>query len=101
MIAANTIMFAIQAGVWLYGAGRRAYIADTRQRGLILPLIRGPELTILDAVSWYVDRTVDGGKFLDRPESAELKRLTDAFLEEAGNDEDKHRRNEAILDRYA
>ena len=101
MIAANTIMFAIQAGVWLYGAGRRAYIADTRQCGLILPLIRRPELTILDAVSWYVDRTVDGGKFLDRPESAELKRLTDAFLEEAGNDEDKHRRNEAILDRYA
>lgn len=44
---AEIVMFAIQAAIQLYGAGRRAYVDGTRERTLVLPLPRteGPDWT--------------------------------------------------------
>ena len=99
MIASEIIMFSIQAGVRLYGAGRRAYVADTRQRGLILPMVTGPELNGRDAVKWY---TGDGRAFLVDPVREWLRDLVDEARPRTSFDDNDGRRIElALLDQYA
>ncbi|HVE42678.1 MAG TPA: hypothetical protein VNM14_22550 [Planctomycetota bacterium] len=53
MLAVETVMFAIQAGVKLYGALRKAYVDDTRDRSLILPLPRGNGVNEDSALNWF------------------------------------------------
>ena len=50
MLGANTVLFAIQAGVQLAGAVRRAYVDATQGRALVLPL---PASAALDATSAF------------------------------------------------
>src|SRR5262245_22668928 len=50
---AELIMFAIQAALQLYGAGRRAYIDGTRGRTLTLPLPRVEGVNFDSAHSWF------------------------------------------------
>lgn len=40
MPAADTVLFAIEAGLHLYGAVRKAYVDGMRGRPLVLPLPR-------------------------------------------------------------
>jgi hypothetical protein len=50
---AEIIMFAIQAALQLYGAGRRAYVDGTRGRTLILPLPRMDGVQLDSARAWF------------------------------------------------
>lgn len=47
------VFLAIQAGVRLYAAGRKAYVDSTRDRSLILPLPRAPELDFSTIKFWF------------------------------------------------
>ena len=50
---ADTVFFAIQAGLKLYGGMRKAYADSTRGRALILPLPRAPGVKIDSAFAWF------------------------------------------------
>jgi hypothetical protein len=50
---AQTVMFAIQAGLRLYGASRKAYADSVRGRALILPLPRAPGVGVDSAEHWF------------------------------------------------
>ena len=50
---AEMVMFAIQAALQLYGAGRRAYVDGTRGRALTLPLPRIPGVQFDSAFTWF------------------------------------------------
>ena len=60
MSYAATVMFAIQAGVRLYGASRKAYADSVRGEALMLPLPRSPGVKAGSAETWFL--TVDSGK---------------------------------------
>ena len=47
------VLFAIQAGLRLYAAGRKAYVEATLDRPLILPLPRGPGITVASARMFF------------------------------------------------
>ena len=51
----ETILFAIKAGLRLYGAMRKAYVDGTRNRKLILPLPRSQGIDWDSAVSFFSD----------------------------------------------
>ena len=52
----ETILFAIKAGLRLYGAMRKAYVDGTRNRKLILPLPRSQGIDWDSAVTFFSDR---------------------------------------------
>lgn len=58
--ASETVLFAIQAGLRLFSATRRAYVDATRGRELLLPLPRSEGVGFDSAVVWF--RTNDIGK---------------------------------------
>ena len=60
MESADTVMFAIQAGLRLYGATRKAYADSVRGHALTLPLPRAPGVGADSAVRWF--RTQATGK---------------------------------------
>lgn len=61
MIAASsTVLFAIQAGVRLYGAGRRAYADATKDKPLVLPLPKADATAVDGADTWF--STTGNGK---------------------------------------
>jgi len=49
------VLFAIQAGVRLYAAGRKSYIEATLDRPLILPLPTAPGITVESAATFFED----------------------------------------------
>lgn len=53
MISPETVIFAIQAALQLYGASRRAYVDATRGRALVLPLPRAPGVNYDSAFVWF------------------------------------------------
>ncbi len=56
MIASpELVLFAIQAGLRLYGAARKAYVDGTRDRSLVLPLPRAPGVGFDSAYMWFTD----------------------------------------------
>lgn len=57
MTTPNLVFFAVQAGVRLYGAVRRADIDATRAAPLVLPLPRAPGVDVAAARTWFL---VDG-----------------------------------------
>jgi hypothetical protein len=57
---AETVLLAIQAGVRLYGASRKAYADSVRGRALFLPLPRAPGLKADGAEAWFL--TSDSGQ---------------------------------------
>jgi hypothetical protein len=59
MAYAETVLFAIQAGLQLYGASRKAYADSVRGRALILPLPRAPGVKADSAENWFL--TSDSG----------------------------------------
>lgn len=55
MIAtADTVLFAIQAGLKLYGGVRKAYVDSTRSRALLLPLPRAADVDAGSARVWFL-----------------------------------------------
>jgi len=54
MLNPETILFAIRAGLQLYGAARKAYIDGTRGRPLVLPLPRAPGVTFTTAIAFFL-----------------------------------------------
>lgn len=60
MSYAQTVTFAIQAGLRLYGAGRKAYADSARGRALALPLPRAPGVRPDSAENWFL--TSDSGQ---------------------------------------
>ncbi len=53
MTSPEVVLFAIQASLRLYAAGRKAYVDGTRDRALTLPLPRAPGLDTSAAVDWF------------------------------------------------
>jgi len=51
--ASSTVLFAIQAGVRLYGAGRRAYADATKDKPLVLPLPKADATDLDGADNWF------------------------------------------------
>lgn len=51
--SAETVLFAIQAGLRLYAAGRKAYVDGTRGRELNLPLPRSEGVDFTSAFTWF------------------------------------------------
>jgi hypothetical protein len=49
------VLWAIQAGVRLYAAGRKAYVEATLDRALILPLPRGPGISAASALNFFTN----------------------------------------------
>lgn len=54
MSYAETALFAIQAGLRLYGASRKAYADSVRGQALILPLPRAPRVKVDSAETWFL-----------------------------------------------
>ena len=54
MAYAETALFAIQAGLRLYGASRKAYVDSIRGCALILPLPRAPGVRVDTAENWFL-----------------------------------------------
>jgi hypothetical protein len=54
MAYAQTALFAIQAGLRLYGASRKAYVDSIRGCALILPLPRAPGVQVDTAENWFL-----------------------------------------------
>lgn len=98
---AELVVFAIQAGVRLYGAGRKAFVEATLNRPLMLPLPTGPGITAAAAVNFFNndekgrfisaceenDRirdllTVEGTKGLSPEGEEELVQIYYAYLRE-------------------
>lgn len=52
---AELVLFAIQAGVRLYAAGRKAYVEATLDRPLLLPLPSGPGISAAAARNFFMD----------------------------------------------
>ena len=72
MATAETILFAVQAGLRLHGAIRKAYVDGTRGRALVLPLPRAPNVDWDSAVAFFDD---NGDALADRyPRAVELAR---------------------------
>jgi len=80
MPTAETILFAVQAGVRLYGAIRKAYVDGTRARTLILPLPRSPGIEWDSAVSFFDDQAADLAERY--PRAVELARRSSLAAEE-------------------
>lgn len=89
MISPEVVIFAIQAGLQLYGAGRRAYVDGTRGRALTLPLPRAPGIEFDSAHSWFtleaegilvVERTPRLQRLLLGASSADRAELVDVYL---------------------
>ena len=57
MAYAQTAMFAIQAGLRLYGASRKAYADSIRGHALVLPLPRAPGIDFDTAVNWFLTQS--------------------------------------------
>jgi len=55
MGTAEIIMFAIQAGLQLYGSVRKAFVDSTRGRSLTLPLPRSPDVDHRTAFVWFTE----------------------------------------------
>lgn len=53
MLSPETVIFAIKAGLQLYGAARKAYADNTRGRPLVLPLPRSAGIEASAAISWF------------------------------------------------
>lgn len=53
MVPPEVVIFAIQAALQLYGAGRKAYVDATLGRPLVLPLPRSPAIGWDSAESWF------------------------------------------------
>lgn len=53
MTSPDTILFAIQAGLQLFGAVRKAYVDGTRGRPLVLPLPRSADVDHTSAATWF------------------------------------------------
>lgn len=53
MLSPDTIIFAIRAGIQLYGAAGKAYADNTRGRSLTLPLPRSAGVDWNGAVTWF------------------------------------------------
>lgn len=74
MASAELVMFAIQSGLRMYGATRKAYIDGTVDRPLNLPLVRGAELTEDSAWTWFsTDKT--GKEVAALPEHERVREL--------------------------
>lgn len=54
MAYADTALFAIQAGLRLYGSMRKAYSDSVRGRALVLPLPRAPGVQVDTAENWFL-----------------------------------------------
>jgi len=67
-------MFAIQSGVRMYGAVRKAYIDGTVDRPLNLPLVRGATLDVKSARRWFRTDEV-GMQVAARPEHERIRIL--------------------------
>lgn len=59
--ASETVLFAIQAGLRLYSATRKAYVDATRGRELLLPLPRSEGVGFDSAVVWFRNNAVGKG----------------------------------------
>lgn len=86
---AEMVMFAIQAALQLYGAGRRAYVDGTRGRALTLPLPRMPGIGFDSAQTWFtlevlgmaaVKRMPRLKRLLDGATPADQSELIDVYL---------------------
>ena len=102
----DTVMFAIQAGLRLYGAVRKAYADSVRGRALILPLPRTPGVAVDSAENWF--RTSSSGKRIrkrqhrinwlvqksprTKPEGAELVDLYSFYWSSANPDKERNSR---------
>jgi hypothetical protein len=67
MAAAETVFFAIQAGLRLYGASRKAYVDSVRGQALILPLPRSPGVQVDSAETWFVSSQSGQRAMLENP----------------------------------
>jgi hypothetical protein len=75
LAAADTVMFAIEGGLRLYGAIRKSYVDATRGRPLVLPLPRSKGIDFSSARTWFGR---DGAAVLERyPRAAELMERED------------------------
>ena len=77
---AEIIIFAIQAALQLYGAGRQAYINGTRGRALTLPLPRMPGIDFDSAATWF--SIEDQGRALVKEKPYLLRLLTSAVADD-------------------
>lgn len=86
---AELILFAIQAALQLYGAGRRAYVDGTRGRALTLPLPRLPGVGFDSAHAWLtleaegmalVARMPQLARLLASPSPEDRSTLVDLYL---------------------
>lgn len=62
---AQTVLFAVQAGLRLYGASRKAYADSARGHALSLPLPRAPGVRVDTAESWFLT-SPEGGRILNQ-----------------------------------
>ncbi|MGE5842841.1 MAG: hypothetical protein ACM335_11210, partial [Deltaproteobacteria bacterium] len=70
--SAHVVLCAVQAGVRLYAAGRRAYVEAALDRPLLLPLPAGPGITPASAVNFF--RNDAKGRVIAAQEENELIR---------------------------
>ena len=82
------VLWAIQAGVRLYGAGRRAYVEATLDRPLILPLPRGPGISAASALNFFKNDS-QGNVIAQRDENSRIRLLLAAVNSGTLNPEDE------------
>jgi hypothetical protein len=82
------VLWAIQAGVRLYGAGRRAYVEATLDRPLILPLPRGPGISAASAFNFFKNDS-QGDVIAQRDENSRIRLLLAAVNSGTLNPEDE------------
>ena len=78
MSSANIVMFAIQAGLKLYGASRQAYVDNTVSRELTLPLPRSPGITVSSAIWWFTEDE-EGRRCANRKGNERILDLIDLY----------------------
>ena len=82
------VLWAIQAGVRLYAAGRKAYVEATLDRPLILPLPRGPGISTASARNFFKSDP-QGTVIAQRDENARIRLLLAAINAGTLNPEDE------------
>jgi hypothetical protein len=71
------VLFAIQAGVRLYAAGRKSYVEATLDRPLTLPLPTGPSINVAAAANFFIN-TEPGRVIVAREENERIRHLLTA-----------------------
>ncbi len=82
------VLWAIQAGVRLYAAGRKAYVEATLDRPLILPLPRGPGISAASALNFFKN-DLQGNVIAQKDENSRIRLLLAAVNSGTLNPEDE------------